>query len=46
MISPKITKPKIQTSFKDILDNQIDKKESFVISNHAAERLKAKEYKF
>lgn len=28
------------TSFKDILENQIDKKESFVISNHAAERLK------
>lgn len=26
-------------SFKDILDRQINKKESFVISNHAAERL-------
>lgn len=28
------------TSFKEILDKQIDKKESFIISNHAAERLK------
>lgn len=29
-----------KNSFKDILEKQINKKESFVISNHAAQRLK------
>ena len=37
---------KVQTSFKDILDNQVDKKESFVISKHAAERLKQRNINF
>jgi flagellar operon protein len=37
---------KIQTSFKDILDNQINDKESFVISKHAAERLKQRNINF
>lgn len=35
-----------KTSFRDILNNQINKKESFVISNHAAERLKERNIDF
>jgi flagellar operon protein len=34
------------TSFKDILDNQINEKESFVISKHAAERLEQRNINF
>jgi flagellar operon protein len=37
---------KVQTSFKDILDNKIDEKESFVISKHAAERLRQRNINF
>lgn len=33
-------------SFKDLLNNKIDNKESFVISNHAAERLKERNISF
>ncbi len=34
------------TSFKDILNKQINEKESFVISNHASERLKQRNISF
>ncbi|MDW8799656.1 TIGR02530 family flagellar biosynthesis protein [Clostridium sp. A1-XYC3] len=37
---------KARISFKDILDKKIDKKESFIISNHAAERLKQRDITF
>ena len=37
---------KVQTSFKDIFDNQINEKESFVISKHAADRLKQRNINF
>ncbi|NMM61449.1 flagellar biosynthesis protein [Clostridium sp. P21] len=33
-------------SFKDLLNKKIDNKESFVISNHAAERLKERNISF
>jgi flagellar operon protein len=39
---PNVSQSKKSTSnvnFQDVLKNEIDKKESFVISNHAAERL-------
>lgn len=35
-----------KTSFKDILDKQITSKESFVISSHAAERLRQRNISF
>ncbi|MCT8976104.1 flagellar biosynthesis protein [Clostridium sp. CX1] len=37
---------KPETSFKDVLSSKIDKKESFIISNHAAERLKQRDITF
>ncbi|AKA70270.1 MULTISPECIES: TIGR02530 family flagellar biosynthesis protein [Clostridium] len=37
---------KNNNSFKDLLNNKIDNKESFVISNHAAERLKERNISF
>lgn len=33
-------------SFKDLLNNKIDKNKSFIISNHAAERLKERNINF
>lgn len=37
---------KTTTSFKEVLDKQINQKESFVISNHAAERLRQRDISF
>lgn len=37
---------KTTTSFKDVLDKQINEKESFIISNHAAERLRQRDISF
>lgn len=37
---------KNNNSFKDLLNNKIDNKESFFISNHAAERLKERNISF
>jgi flagellar operon protein len=37
---------KTTTSFKDVLEKQINTKESFVISNHAAERLRQRNISF
>lgn len=37
---------KTTTSFKDILEKQISKKESFIISKHAAERLRQRNISF
>lgn len=37
---------KSAVSFKEILGKQIDKKESFILSNHAAERLKQRNITF
>lgn len=37
---------KSEISFKEVLSKQIDKKESFIISNHAAERLKQRDIIF
>lgn len=36
----------IETSFKDVLGKKINKQESFVISNHAAERLRQRNISF
>jgi len=37
---------KTEVSFKDLLEKQINKQESFVISNHASERLKQRNISF
>lgn len=37
---------KTEASFKDVLEKQINKQESFVISNHAAERLRQRNISF
>lgn len=37
---------KTTKSFEEVLKNQIDKKDSFVISNHAAERLRNRNISF
>lgn len=37
---------KTTTSFREVLDKQINTKESFVISNHAAERLRQRNISF
>ena len=40
------SQPKKGSSFKEILDKTINTKESFVISNHAAERLRQRNISF
>jgi flagellar operon protein len=44
--SNKKAKENSNASFKNVLDKQINDKESFVISNHAAERLKERNVNF
>lgn len=44
--SNKKVKENNNASFKDLLNNKIDKNESFVISNHAVERLKERNINF